>query len=187
MFDQLNNVVKQFGLESVVNNSQVPNEQNDAVLSETENSLFEGLKNMVSQGHFSELAELLQNNNAINEQNPTVQQLSQQVSNNLTQKLGLSNETSSGIANSLIPKVLGSLIGKAKDSNQKGVDINDIVNAISGGKGNAGLMEALSKYGSQFGLDQNGDGKVDINDAMAVVTKKNNGLGSWLGKLFSSK
>jgi hypothetical protein len=44
-------------------------------------------------------------------------------------------------------------------------------------------MEAVSKYGGQFGLDQNADGKVDMSDAMAAVSKKG-GFGGLLGKLF---
>jgi hypothetical protein len=44
-------------------------------------------------------------------------------------------------------------------------------------------MDAISKYGGQFGLDQNADGKVDIDDAMAV-TKSSGGIGGLLGKLF---
>ena len=45
-----------------------------------------------------------------------------------------------------------------------------------------GLMDAVTKYGGQFGLDQNADGKVDLDDA-AELTKKG-GLGGLLGKLF---
>jgi hypothetical protein len=48
-------------------------------------------------------------------------------------------------------------------------------------------MDAISKYGGQFGLDQNADGKVDISDAMSAVTNKGGGLGSILGKLLENK
>jgi hypothetical protein len=44
-------------------------------------------------------------------------------------------------------------------------------------------MDAVSKYGGQFGLDQNNDGKVDMEDVTAVVSKKG-GLGGLLGRLF---
>jgi hypothetical protein len=74
-------------------------------------------------------------------------------------------------------------VGNAQDPNHKGFEVTDLVNAISGGNGNSGLMDAVSKYGSQFGLDQNADGKVDVNDAIAAVSSKG-GFGSLLGKLF---
>lgn len=184
MFEQLSELVNQFGNETVVNNNAIPNEQNDAVLSEANSSIMEGLKGMVANGNVSELVSLFQGNSAIDSSNPVVQKLTQQLSGNLGQKFGISSEASSGVAASLIPKVLGSLIGNAKDPNHKGFEISDIINAISGGTGNAGLMDAISKYGGQMGLDQNGDGKVGMDDAIAAVSSKSGGFGGMLGKLF---
>ena len=74
------------------------------------------------------------------------------------------------------------LVNKAKDPNQPEFNMSDLVSAISGGQG-GGLMDAVSKYGGQFGLDQDGDGKVGMSDAVAAVSKKG-GLGGLLGKLF---
>jgi hypothetical protein len=45
-------------------------------------------------------------------------------------------------------------------------------------------MDAISKYGGQFGLDQNADGKVDISDAMSAVSGNSGGIGGILGKIF---
>ena len=73
-------------------------------------------------------------------------------------------------------------VNKANENGDCSFQISDLVNAISGGNGNAGLMDAVSKHGGQFGLDQNTDGKVDMGDTMAAVSK--GGLGGLLGKLF---
>ena len=183
MFEQLTQLVQQFGNDAVVKNDAVPNEQNEAVMQEASNSIVDGLKNMAAEGNISDLSSLFQGNNASDTSNPVVQKLTEQLTGNLGEKFGLSSDAASGVAGSLIPKVLGSLVGNAKDPNHKGFEVADIVNAISGGNGNASLMEAVSKYGGQFGLDQNADGKVDMSDAMAAVSKKG-GLGGLLGKLF---
>jgi hypothetical protein len=46
-------------------------------------------------------------------------------------------------------------------------------------------MDAISKYGGQFGLDQDGDGQVGVSDAVAAMSGKGGGfLGGLLGKLF---
>ena len=183
MFEQLTQLVQQFGNDAVVKNDAVPNEQNEAVMQEASNSIVDGLKNMAAEGNISDLSSLFQGNNASDTSNPVVQKLTEQLTGNLGEKFGLNSDAASCVAGSLIPKVLGSLVGNAKDPNHKGFEVADIVNAISGGNGNAGLMEAVSKYGGQFGLDQNADGKVDMSDAMAAVSKKG-GLGGLLGKLF---
>ncbi|WP_347065790.1 hypothetical protein [Flavobacterium sp. WV_118_3] len=183
MLEQLTQLVQQYGGEAIVKNEAIPNELNQEVMQQAGSSIFSGLQKMASEGNMDQLAGLFQGNNAASDSNPVVQQLSEQLTGDLGQKFGLSTEAASGVAGSLIPNVLGSLINKAKDPSQKGFEISDIVNSISGGNGSSGLMDAISKYGGQFGLDQNNDGKVDMSDAMAAVTKKG-GIGGIFGKLF---
>ncbi|WP_413998840.1 DUF937 domain-containing protein [Flavobacterium sp. W1B] len=185
MFEQLTQLVQQFGKEAVVKNEAIPNDQNEAVINEASDSIISGLQKIVSEGKLDQLAGLFQNNNTQDNSNPVVQQLTEQLTGNLGQKFGLSNEAASGVATNMIPQVLGSLVNKAKDPNDSSFQVSDLVNAISGGSGqNSGIMDAISKYGGQFGLDQNADGKVDMGDAMDLVTKKSGGFGGLLGKLF---
>jgi hypothetical protein len=184
MFEQLTQLVQQFGNDTVVKNDAIPNEQNEAVMSEASNSILSGLQKIASEGGTEQLAGLFQGNNAQDASNPVVQKLTEQLTGSLGEKFGLDSAAASGVAGNLIPKVLGSLIGKAKDSNDSSFQVSDLVNAISGGNGNSGLMDAVSKYGGQFGLDQNADGKVDMSDAMAAVSKNSGGIGGLLGKLF---
>lgn len=186
MFEQLTDLVKQFGGEAVVNNAAVPNEHNEAVMNEASSSIIDGLKEMVANGNTEDLASLFQGNNAADASNPVVQQLTEKLSGSLGEKFGLDNAAASGVAGNLIPKVLGSLVGKAKDPNDSSFQISDIIGAISGGNSETGggIMDAISKYGTQFGLDQDGDGQVGISDAVAAVSKKSGGLGGLLGKLF---
>lgn len=183
MLEQLTQLVQQYGGDAIVKNEAIPNELNQEVIQQAGSSIFSGLQKIASEGNIDQLAGLFQGNNAASESNPVVQKLSEQLTGDLGQKFGLSTETASGVAGSLIPNVLGSLINKAKDPNQPGFNISDIVSAISGGNGSSGLLDAISKYGGQFGLDQNNDGKVDMSDAMAAVSKKG-GLSGLFGKLF---
>ena len=183
MFEQLTQLVQQYGQDAVVKNNAVPNENNEAVMNEASNSILDGLKSMASGANVSDLASLINGNSAANADNPVVQKLTEQLTGKLGEKFGMDSESASGVATNLIPKVLSSLVGNANDPNHKGFEVSDLVNAISGGNGNSGLMDAVSKYGGQFGLDQNADGKVDMSDAMAAVTKKG-GIGGLLGKLF---
>ena len=184
MFEQLTQLVQQFGNDAVVKNNAIPNEQNEAVMNEASSSILSGLQKMVSEGGVEQLAGLFNGNNAASTSNPAVQQLTEQLTGNLGSKFGLSNEVASGVAGSMIPKILGSLVGKAKDPNDSSFNISDLVSAISGGGQNSGIMDAISKYGGQFGLDQNADGKVDMSDAIDAVTKNSGGVGGLLGKLF---
>jgi hypothetical protein len=186
MFEQLSDLMKQFGNDAVVNNPAVPNEHNEAVLTEASGSIVNNLKEMVADGNISDVASLFNGDNASDSSNPVVQQLTEKLSGSLGEKFGLSSDVSSNVAGGLIPKVLGSLIGKAKDPNDSSINVSDVIGSLTGGNSEAsgGLMDAVSKYGSSFGLDQNGDGKVGFDDAVAAVSKKSGGLGGLLGKLF---
>lgn len=184
MFEQLTQLVQQFGNEAVVKNDAIPNEQNEAVMEEAGGSILSGLKDMVAGGNLGDIAGMLSGKTPIDMNNPVVAELAGKVTGNLGSKFGLSPEAAGGVADGLIPKVLGGLVNKANDTSDSSFQISDLVNAISGGSGNSGLMDAVSKYGGQFGLDQNADGKVDVGDAMAAVTKNSGGLGGLLGKLF---
>ena len=183
MFEQLSQLVQQYGGDAVVKNRAVPNEQNEGVMNEASSSIFSGLQKIASEGGVEQLAGLFQGG-SIDSSNPVVKQLTDQLSGNLGQKFGLSSDTSANVAGSMIPQVLNSLVNKAKDPNDGSFQISDIISSISGNSGQASnIMDTISKYGMQFGLDQNADGKVDVSDAMAVASSKG-GFGALLGKLF---
>jgi hypothetical protein len=183
MFEQLTQLVQQFGQEAVVKNDAIPNEQNEAVMEEAGNSIFSSLQQIASEGGVEKLAGLLQGNNAQDSSNPAVQQITQQLTGSLGEKFGLNNSDAAGVAGNLIPQILGGLVNKANDPNDS-FQITDLVGAITGGDAqSAGIMDAISKYGTQFGLDQNADGKLDMQDAIAV-TKNKGGISGFLGKLF---
>jgi len=83
MFEQLTQLVQQFGNDAVVKNDAVPNEQNEAVMQEASNSIVDGLKNMAAEGNISDLSSLFQGNNASDTSNPVVQKLTEQLTGNL--------------------------------------------------------------------------------------------------------
>lgn len=183
MFEQLTQLVQQYGGNAVVNNTAIPNEHNEAVISETSTSIFAGLQKIATEGGGEQLAGLFNGSSPIDSSNPVVQQITQQLTGSLGEKFGLSSADSSGVASSMIPQILNSLVNKAKDPNDSSFQITDIISSISGNSGQASnIMDTISKYGMQFGLDQNNDGKVDIADAAALT--KSGGLGGLLGKLF---
>ncbi len=183
MLEQLAQLVKEFGGDAVIKNDAIPNEQNEAVLKETSSSIFSSLQKIATQGDLSQIVGLLQGKD-IDEKNPTVQQITSEVSNSLTEKLGLSSITASAAVTTMVPQILNSLIGKANDPKDTSLNTSDMLTSLTGGNTaeHAGIMEAISTYGVHFGLDQNADGKVDLDDAIELTKK--GGLGGMLGKLF---
>jgi hypothetical protein len=114
------------------------------------------------------LTGLFKGENAGNSSNPIVDMITKQVTGNLMNKVSLDNGAASGVASEMIPKVLGSLIGNAKDPNVKGFEVSDIIGTLMGVNkgGNAGMAR---KIGAML-LDQNGDGKLDLQDALSALS-----------------
>lgn len=183
MLDQLSQIIKQFGTEAITNDANVPNEKTEGILGEVAPTIISGLQGLISEGKIGEIGQLFQGNNAKDSSNPVVQKLTETLSGNLGTKLGLETSTAQGIAGNIIPNVLGNWIGKAQNPSDQSFNISDLIGEITGGKGNSNLMEMVQKYGTQFGLDQNNDGKIDLTDAKEMMSKKG-GIGGILGKLF---
>lgn len=183
MFEQLSELVQKYGQEAVVKNDAVPNDQNEAVMQEAGSSIFSSLQKMASGGDLSQLAGLFQSNN-LNSNNPAIKEITNSVSNSLSEKFGLSQSDASGAASNMIPQILSSLVSKANDPKDSSFNVSDIINSLTGGNSteHAGIMEMISTYGIHFGLDQNADGKVNVEDAVELTKK--GGLAGMFGKLF---
>lgn len=187
MIEQLKQLAEQYGHSAVVSNDNVPNEHNEGVINEANSSIFSVLQKIVSEGGSEHLAGLFSGKTPIDNSNPVVKQITEQLTGSLGKKFGLSSETSGNIAGSMIPQILNSLMEKAKDSNESSFQISDIINAISGNSSQAAsIMDTISEYGMKFGLDQNADGKVDVADVV-VIAKSSGGITGFIGKLFKSK
>ena len=186
MLDQLNKIIEQFTAQEV-SNSSVDNSLTSKVAQETGNSLLEGISGAVKGGNFGEIMNLFNQDKNSLVSNPLVQQIISGLTNNLGTKVGIDSKNASSLAATLIPLVISFLGSKAK-SGEAGFNITDIISGLSGGK-SGGLLDALGG----LGLDKNGDGKVDFQDALAALTgdskntKSSGGLGGLLGGLFGKK
>lgn len=167
MFEQLSQILQQQGQQSVVENPDVPNEHNGAVLQEANNSIFDGLKNLLAKSNPQDAANMLQNGDFQDAANPAVSQISGSFVENISRKFGISPERAQSIAATLIPMVLSKLTGKAKDPNETGFNIQDMLGNLQGGN----LQQTASNVGAKLGLDKDGDGDVDMGDLGRVFSR----------------
>ncbi|RZK91931.1 MAG: hypothetical protein EOO98_04690 [Pedobacter sp.] len=146
MLENLEQLVRDNAQEAIVNNSAVPNEQNEVAIQAASSSIFETLKEQFAAGNVSQIAEIF-NQGQANEANPVVQQ----ASSSLTDKLaafGINAETAKSIGASLVPIILGKLANKTNDPNDSSFNIQDMLGKIAGGA----------------------DGKFDLTDVMGMFT-----------------
>jgi len=190
MQDQLNELVQESGQDAVVNNPDVPNEQNAAVLQEASSSIMNGLQNVAQQGGPGALKSMFEAVQNGDNSHPAVQQVTDNYSNNLMEKFGLSSGVAKTVAMSMIPVVLGKLMNRSQNAPAgSGFSIGNILGSIMGGGSGGGLGSLLGgaaaqpqvasapaagggslldTLGAQFGLDKNGDGHTDLKDLLGM-------------------
>ncbi len=180
MFEQLLELVKGQSTEAIINNPDVPNEHNEAVMQEATSSITSTLQGMLSGGGngTAQVLNLFSNQNAGADvsNHPVAQSMSSNLVSSLMSKFGIGGQQASGIASMLLPMVLSKLVGGANNSNAGGaggLNIQSIFNSLSGGKTSGMDIGSLV---SQFGgnaLDRNNDGQVNLADLTAAFSGNN--------------
>lgn len=104
------------------------------------------------------------------------------VENAISKQTGVSSSKVSGILAMLAPIIMGYLGKQTRSSgnmnNTSG--LGGLLGGLMGGSGGGGLLSSI--------LDQDGDGKLSMNDAVEALSgKKSGGLGGLLGGLFGKK
>ncbi len=146
MLEELINLVKEHAGDAVINNPAIPNEQNQAVIEETGNSIKGGLEQMISQGNLNEVLNLFHGGGAGS--TSAVQNISGGLIQNLITKLGINPSVAQGVAGNLIPKVLQSLVHKTNDPADSSFDLQGIISSLGGGSGAGGILGNLTGGGS---------------------------------------
>lgn len=195
--DILQGLIKQAGQSAVVENNEVPNEQNENVMSEIMSGLMGGLSNQANaQGGVGSLLGLLGNSSNAQQSsslmnNPMVASIAQNIIGNIMQKFGMNSNVASGIVANMLPSVLGGLISKTNDPQDSSIDMGGIMNVLSGGKTSGIDFGSILSQGANVMAD----GKLDMNDLINLASGGGNQnsqgaggmMGSLLGGLFGKK
>ena len=196
MLEELFNLVKGASTETVVNNPDVPNEHNNAVIAEATNTVASGLRNMVAGGGLQNILSLFsggqQQNGKSLLSNPIVNMMIGHFSSKLMSKFNLGGNQASTVANNLIPNVISGLINKTNDPNNSTFSIEGLLNSITGGQseqvaqeqqtsGNTGFnFQDLIGQFSNGGQNGGGGGLMDIVSKLAggaQAQQQKNGAG----------
>ena len=145
MLDQLFNIVKQFGQETVVNNPDVPNDYNQEVMGDATQTIAGGFKNIVAGGGLQSIIDLFKGGGATSPgteggggigglmKNPIVSMMIGHFISKLVGKYSMSPSIASNVANTLIPKSLNGLIEQTRDPNNPKLTLDGFIGSLVGG------------------------------------------------------
>jgi hypothetical protein len=139
MLEILKGLITEYGQNAVVNNQDVPNDQNQNVLEEAQNSITQSLQQMAVNNP-GQLKQMVDADGDGIQDTEGANNIANQFAGNIANRFGIPAGAAKSIAISLIPVVLGKLFGKAKDPNDKSIGINDILGGLAGGGGVGGIL-----------------------------------------------
>lgn len=163
MFDNLEKLIRDNAQDLVVNNSAIPNEQNENVLSAASGSIVDTLKAQFANGNATDLIKSFMKNGA------DVNSLTGEATDNFTQRLGalgINMDTAKTLGASLIPILMKKFTSSGSGADGAGFNIQDILGKLAAGA----------------------DGKFDMNDIKDMFSGKKDGAkgdagGGFLDKL----
>jgi hypothetical protein len=183
MLDQLFDIVKGFGKETVVENPEVPNEYNNDVMAEATNTVAGGLKNVMAGGGIENIISLFQGGGQSSGggflKNPMVTMMIGHLISKLTGKFKMSPSSASNVAGNLVPNVLNDLIQKTRDPNNSSFTLDKLIGSLTGGGESAvaqqtngfNFQDLISNFtGGGSGGNSNGGGGFDLQDIFNKVT-----------------
>ena len=172
---ELFNLIKERADQSVINNPDVPNEQNEAVLSDANTSVTEGLQKMLASGGFENVMSMFGGNASATQgpggllNNPIVSNIVNNFKERLTRDRGLADDKANNLANDLIPNVISGLVQKTNDPNDSSFDLKNIITSFTGQEGGGGGLDLNNMLNKFTGgkMDSDGDGKIELNDILS--------------------
>jgi len=153
MLDNLTDLVKGLAGDAVINNPDIPNEQNNGVVAEATHTVASGLQNMVAGGGLQNILSMFSGGNQSSSSllnNPIVNMMTGHFASKLMSKFGLNGSQASNVSSNLIPNVISGLINKTNDPNNSSFTIDNLLHSLTGGQSTQVAQEQQASGDSGF-------------------------------------
>ncbi|HMI02349.1 MAG TPA: hypothetical protein VK541_07710 [Pedobacter sp.] len=160
MLENLKQLVKENAQSAILENSEVPNDQNEAAVDAASGSIMDALKGQLASGNLGSLVDIFKGGNF--QDNAVVQEASSSFVNKL-EGLGVNVESAKNIAGSFIPEIMDKFANKTNDPNDSSFNFSDMMTNISGPDGKFQLSDLtnLISGGAEDGSGVSQGGIVD--------------------------
>jgi hypothetical protein len=190
MLEQISELVKQYGQEVVIDNPDIPNEDNNAVLEEATSTITGGMQNMLAGGGLQDIISMFTGGGGNKQgnqtggiggllKNPMVLMMIGHLVSKLVGKFNMNRGQASQVANNLIPNVLNGLVTKTVDNDPSNdaFDLNDLIGSLTGGNtstatsgGGVNFQELIEQIAGG-GNNAGNSGGFDLQDIINQVTE----------------
>jgi hypothetical protein len=170
MLENLLQMIKEVGQEQVIDNTDIPDDQNSAVLAQAAQSVTGGLQDAIANGQSEELMRMFSTGSSAQiMSNPVAQNIQGSFMDTISSKLGINKNVAAGLAATLIPIVISKLVKRTNSSAEadSGFEISNLIGSLTGGGGNAGgggldIGGLISQFTGGGNANAGGGGLMDI-------------------------
>ena len=170
MLENLFNLIKEYGKEQVVDNPDIPNEQNEAVMAEASHAVAGTLQSELANGNMGDVMKMFgsQSSSQIMS-NPVAQNMQLGFMENITNKLGIDKNVARGLAATLIPMVISKLVKRTNSTAEadSGFNLNSLIGGLTGGGGGMDFSNLLRQF---TGGSNDNSGGFDLNNIISQVS-----------------
>lgn len=157
MFEELLKLVTDNAQDAVINNQEVPNEQNEAVTQHVTSNIIDGLKSHAASGGVEDVMKLIGGGGGDLNTNPVMSSMSGGLIDSLMSKFGLSQGAAGNVISSMLPGIISKFVGQTNDPNNSSFDIAGIFSHLTGGQSNgfdiASIVKQVAGGGGAGGFD----------------------------------
>jgi len=169
MLDQLVKLVEQNAGDTIIRNTAIPDQFNNAAIQEVASSIFNTLQGQVAQGNMQQVISMFQSGMSQNAMasNPMITQMISNVATTFASKFGISSSQAYSIVSNLLPTVMNQFVQRTNNpldnsfelssmmktmSGNSNLDVTSIVNQLASGNSQSGSLGILrSLVGKLFG------------------------------------
>ncbi len=181
MLEQLLDLVKNFGQDTVVDNPEIPNEQNHEVLTDATKTITSGLQNVMAGGGLENILDLFKGGGQAGNgggvagllKNPMVTMMVGHFISKLVGKYNMSPASASSVANNLIPNVLNGVITETNNPENTSFTLDGLIGSLTGGNsGGSQLQDILNQFTGGGNQSDSSGGGFDLQDLIGNFTRK---------------
>ncbi len=180
MLEQLLDLVKNFGQAAVVDNPEIPNEQNQEVMADATKTITIGLQNVVAGGGLENILDLFKGGAQSGAggvagllKNPMVTMMVGHFISKLVGKYNMSPASASAVANNLIPNVLNGVITETNNPENTDFTLDGLIGSLTGGNTEGShLQDLLNQFTGRGNQPESTGGGFDLQDLIGNFTRK---------------
>lgn len=194
MIENLLQMIREVGQEQVVDNTDVPDNQNETVMATAAETVTNGMQEALANGQTDDLMRMFSTNSSAQiMSNPVAQNIQANFMDTISSKLGINKNVAAGLAATFLPIIISKMVKRTNSTAEadSGFDLRSLIGSLTGAGGNAGgggfdIGGLIGQFTGSDGAQKTG-GLMDIISQLgggAQQQKSNGGISTLIQGFF---